>query len=288
MFTFRRYALWFTVPALAVLAAFALYPVLHSLVLSFFALDLHRPGMPFCGLMNYRAAAGDPRVWLALLHTGVFTVAGVALELAAGLVLALLLQRQTAGMGPARALAMAPWVVPSVVAALLWRWIFGAEEGLLNILLARAGHTGGPVAFLAAPLYAGIAVVICEVWKTTPFVAILLLAGLRMIPGELYESARIDGAGPWQRFRFITLPLMRPAILIALLFRTMDALRIFDTVYVLTGGGPGNTTETLSLYTYKVMFSYLDMGRGAALAMLMFAVVAVVSLGYLAALRRTP
>lgn len=287
MFTFRKYAYWFVVPALLMIAVFALYPLINSLVISLFNLDLHRQGMRFAGLKNYGIIFTDPRAGLAYYHTFIFTVSTVALELAFGLCLALLLHKQFKGVGAVRALAMVPWAMPSVVAALLWRWIFNDEYGLLNAVLARTGIAGSPVAFLSSPLYSNLAVIACEVWKTTPFMAILLLAGLQLIPDELYESALIDGAGVWQRFRYVTLPLLKPALLIALLFRTMDALRIFDTVYILTGGGPGNTTETISLYTYKTMFSYLDMGRGAALAMTMFGVVALVSLAYLFLLRRT-
>jgi multiple sugar transport system permease protein len=286
MFTFKKYAYYFVMPALAIIAIFALYPVVNSLIISLLHLDLHRPGMRFAGLANYRAVFDDPRAGLAFYHTFLFTVATVALELVFGMLLALFLQKQFRGVGAARALAMVPWAMPSVVAALLWRWIFNDEFGLLNVLLMQSGISKAPLSFLSSPFYSSVAIIACEVWKTTPFMAILLLAGLQLIPNELYESALVDGAGVWQRFRYVTLPLVKPALLIALLFRTMDALRIFDTVYILTGGGPGNSTETISLYTYKTMFSYLDMGLGAAMAMLMFVTVAAVSLLYLTVLRR--
>lgn len=286
MYTFRKYAYWFVVPALAMAAVFALLPVLYSVVISFLRLDLHYPGMEFAGLANYRAVMSDGRAWLAWINTMLFTVSSVTLELVLGLMLALLLHRRWKGAGPSRSLAMVPWAMPAVAAALLWRWIFHDQFGLLNRLLVQAGALPAPVAFLSFPGFAAAAVVLCEVWKTTPFMAVILLAGLQQVPLELYESSRIDGAGAWQQFRYITLPLIRQAVLIALLFRTMDAVRMFDTVYILTGGGPGNTTETLSQYAYKMMFSYLDMGRGAALAAITFLTAAALSGGYIVWLRR--
>ena len=286
MHLFRKYAYLFIAPALLMLAVFSLYPLLQSIFISFHRLDLHENVMRFTGLSNYVSLIHDKRVLLALYHTLLFASVSVALEMVWGLVLALVLQQSFRGVGLARAAVMIPWAMPAVVVALLWRWMFNEQYGFVNMLLVKTGMVSFPLPFLSSPLFASVAVIVCDVWKTTPFMAILLLAGLQSIPRELYESAMVDGASALQRFRYITLPLLKPAILVALLFRTMDALRMFDTVYVLTGGGPGNATETLSVYAYKTMFSYLDFGAGSALAVVTFLTVMVVSIVYVVLLRR--
>ncbi|MBN1621414.1 MAG: sugar ABC transporter permease [Endomicrobiales bacterium] len=287
MFNFRKYSFWFCFPSLLIIAGIALYPVLHSFLLSFFKFNLHENVIRFNGLGNYKDLLIDTRTREAFYHTFLFTISSVSIELVLGLLLALFLQRKFIGRGLTRAFSLVPWAVPTVVAALLWRWIFNDRFGLLNELLFRFEFIDTPVAFLSSSWLARLSVIIAEVWKTTPFIALLLLAGLEMIPQELYESGKIDGANAWQRFSNITLPLLKPVILISLLFRTMDALRIFDTVYVLTGGGPGNATETLSLYTYKTMFSHLQIGLGSTLAVLTFLTVTFVSAIYLLILKRS-
>ncbi|MFH1368131.1 MAG: sugar ABC transporter permease [Elusimicrobiota bacterium] len=286
MHNFRKYSLWFCMPAVLMTLVFAVYPVIHSFVLGFFSMDLHSGASGFAGLNNYIRIFSDERALKALLNTFFFTVSSVSLELVFGMALALILHAKFRGRGLLRSSALIPWAVPTVVSAMLWRWIFNDRFGLINAVLIQLGLLNSPEAFLASPWLAKAAIVAAEVWKTTPFIALLLLAGMQMIPEELYESGKVDGAGPFQRFRLITLPMLKPVILISLLFRTMDALRIFDTVYVLTGGGPGNATETISLYTYKKMFSHLDFGMGSALASSTFAVVAMVSAVYIMLLRR--
>jgi multiple sugar transport system permease protein len=287
MYTFKKYAYLFCIPALVMIALFALYPVMNTMVLSLYHFDLELNIFEFRGLRNFFLLVQDERALHAFAQTAFFTVTSVAFELLFGLFLALLLHLSFKGRGLVRAASLIPWAVPSVVAALLWRWIFNDRFGVINALLLKAGIIQAAHAFLTSPWQARTAVVLVEVWKTTPFMALLLLAGLQLIPDELYESAKVDGAGPFQRFRYITLPLLMPAIIVALIFRTMDAVRIFDTVYVLTGGGPGDATETLSLYAYKQMFSFLDFGMGSALAMATFLLVGAVSVAYLWWLRRS-
>jgi multiple sugar transport system permease protein len=287
MYTFKRYAYWFCLPALAMIAVFALYPVLHTLVLSLFHYDLELNIFEFRGLGNFALLLKDERASHALGQTVLIATISVAFELAFGLLLALLLHQKFRGRGMVRAASLVPWAIPSVVAALLWRWILNDRFGIINAVLLRTGVISEPQAFLTSPSMARLAVIAAEVWKTTPFMALLLLAGLQLIPDELYEGATVDGAGAFQRFRYITVPLLMPAIIVALIFRTMDALRIFDTVYVLTGGGPGDATETLSLYAYKQMFSFLDFGMGSALAIVTFLIVGIISGIYLWWLQRT-
>jgi len=275
---FRRYAL--LAPALLLVAVAALLPVLFTIWLSF------RRQMPifgisqWTGLDNYGFLLEDPRFWNAVANTGYFVAVSVALETALGLGFALLLNRKFPGRGLARALVLIPWAVPSVAAARFWEWILNADFGLLNYLLGVRIH------WLGDPFWAMHAAILADVWKSTPFVVILLLAGLQLMPEELYRAARIDGAGPWQMFRHVTLPLLKPFLLLALIFRTMDAARVFDLLFVLTGGGPANQTETMVVYSYKLLYRTLQFGYGSAVAVATFAFILALSLGYLRMLNR--
>jgi multiple sugar transport system permease protein len=197
------------------------------------------------------------------------------MELVLGLVAALLLARPFFGTGIVRAAILLPWVVPTVVSARMWEWIYNSDVSILNYLL----HT--KINWLGSPFWAINAAILVDVWKTAPFVAILLLGGLTVIPKEFYQAAGLDGAGSWSRFRYITLPLLRPVIFVALIFRTLDAVRVFDAIFVLTGGGPADTTETLSIYAYKILFQTLQFGYGSTIAMVVFVVMAMISLVYI-------
>jgi trehalose/maltose transport system permease protein len=235
----------------------------------------------FVGLRQYLFMLSDPRFWNAVRHTAYFVGLAVPVELVLGLGVALLLDQPFRGRGLARALVMVPWAVPSVVAARFWGWILNGDFGVLNYLL------GTRVNWLGNPFWALNAAVLADVWKSTPFVVLLLLAGLQIIPEDLYRAARIDGANRWQAFRYVTLPLLMPVILIVLLFRTMDAARVFDLIYVLTGGGPANTSETLVVYAYKLLYRTLQFGYGSAVAVATFLFILGLSLVYLYLLRRT-
>jgi ABC-type sugar transport system permease subunit len=229
-------------------------------------------GRPFVGVEQYVALANDARFGAALLHTAAFTVVTVTLELVLGLALALVLQRVVRGRGVVRAAALLPWAMPTVVVALVWRFVFESRTGAANALLVGAGILAAPVAWLADPLAAWVPLVLADVWKTTPFVALLLLAGLQSIDPVLYEAAAVDGAGDWARVRRITLPMLRHAILVAVIFRMLDAFRVFDLVYVLTSGGPGTATEPVALYTFTALLQHLRFGYGSAMSVVVFVI----------------
>ena len=260
-------------PALAVVGVVALFPLLWTFWESLHLHDLRMPwrGRPFVGLANYTEALADTRFWWSLAHTAGFAAVSVTLELALGLLLALGLHRPFRGRALARTAVLLPWALPTVVAALLWRFLFDGATSPVNATLVASGWLGEPVVWLAHPWLAWLPVVLADVWKTTPFVALLLLAGLQGIEPALYEAARVDGASAWQRFRHVTLPLLRPALVVALVFRALDALRVFDLIYVLTGGGPGTATEPVALYAFKSLLQDLRFGFGSALSVVVFA-----------------
>jgi multiple sugar transport system permease protein len=270
----------FVIPALALLSLVTVYPVTYVLVLSLQRrmpiFDISR----FVGLDNYLFLLRDDRFWNALGNTAYFTALSVTVELLLGLGVALIMERRFRLKGIARAVILVPWAIPTVVSARMWEWIFNTDFGVLNYL------TGIRINWLGSPFWAMHAAVAVDVWKTTPFVAILLMAGLQAIPRDLYQAARVDGAGALAAFLHVTLPLLRPVILVVLLFRTLDAFRVFDAVYVLTGGGPANTTETLSIYAYRVLFQTLQFGYGSALAVTVFFFTGLISVGYISLLTR--
>jgi multiple sugar transport system permease protein len=270
----------FVAPALALLFFVTVYPIMYVFYLSLnrklLIFDISR----FVGLENYLFLLKDDRFWNAFINTTYFTLVSVSLEVLLGLSVAVLLDRSLKIKGLLRAVVLIPWAIPTVVSAKMWEWIYNADFGILNYLI------GSKVNWLGSPFLAINAAVFMDVWKTTPFVAILLMAGLKVIPQELYQAARIDGAGRWTIFRKITLPLLKPVILIVLIFRTFDAFRVFDAIYVLTGGGPANSTETLSIYAYKVLFQTLQFGYGSALSVIVFLCVASMSLIYIRVLSR--
>jgi multiple sugar transport system permease protein len=269
----------FVLPAVMALSLVTVYPVLSVLSMSMHRKLLLFDISEFIGLDNYRFLIADDRFWNAFGNTVYFTAMSVSLELLLGLGIALLLNRTFRFRGMVIALVLVPWAIPTVVSARMWEWMYNTDFGILNHLL------GMRINWLGSPFWAMNAAVVMDVWKTTPFVAILLLAGLKMIPHDLYQAARIDGAGAWSIFRRITLPLLMPVVLVVLIFRTMDAFRVFDAVYVLTGGGPANTTETLSIYAYKVLFQTLQFGYGSTLSVVVFLCVGAISLLYLRAMK---
>ncbi len=261
-----RLAYGMVAPAVATILLVALFPLGWTIWESFHLHDLRMPwlGQPFVGLENYGEVLRDRRFWGAMGHTLWFAAASVSLELVLGCVLALAMNRTFRGRALVRASILIPWAIPTVVGALVWRFMF---EGLEN--------------WLTHDKLAWVPVILADTWKETPFVALLLLAGLQGIDPTLYEAARIDGASAWRQFRFVTLPLLMPAILVALIFRTMNAFRVFDLIYVLTGGGPGTATEPIALYTFNSLMHNLRFGYGSTLSVLVFLVTFALALGYI-------
>ncbi|TRY39386.1 sugar ABC transporter permease [Geobacillus sp. LEMMJ02] len=235
----------------------------------------------FVGLKHYKDSFSDMRLWKALWNTTFFTVVSVAIELVLGLGIALLINKAFFGRGLVRATILIPWAIPTAVSALMWKFLYDGQNGIVAKYFETVGLVDRMGDLLTTEAGAMFAVIFADVWKTTPYMALLLLAGLQTIPSSLYEAASIDGATKWQQFTKITLPLLKSSILVALLFRTLDAFRVFDLIYVLTGGGPANSTETISILAYKVMFSQTNFGAGSALAVIVFLCVAVISMIYI-------
>ena len=267
----QRTAWILLLPALLLLLFVFGYPIARAFWLSLFTKNLGTELQPiFSGLDNYARMAGDGRFWQSFWTTTVFTTASVVLELLLGLGIALVLNQRFLGRSFVRTTAILPWALPTALIGLAWRWIFNDEFGVVNDILLRLGLIQTGINWLGDPVLAMMAVIFADVWKTTPFISILLLAGLQSISADLYEAHSIDGATPWQSFRQITLPLLMPQILIALLFRFAQAFGIFDLIAVMTGGGPGGATEVVSLYIYSTVMRYLDFGYGAALVVVTF------------------
>lgn len=258
-------------PALLLLLLIYGYPILRSFWLSLFTKNLETQLEPiFSGLDNYDRMIGDGRFWQSLWNTAIFTSSSVVLELVLGMAIALILHQTFLGRSLVRTVALLPWALPTALIGLAWVWIFNDQFGVWNDILMRLGIIQTGVNWLGDPITAMMAVIAGDVWKTTPFISILLLAGLQSIPRELYEAHTMDGAKPWQSFTKITLPLLMPQILIVFLFRFAGAFGVFDLIQVMTGGGPGGATEVVSLYIYSTVMRYLDFGYGAALVVVTF------------------
>ena len=284
----QRTAFWCVLPSFIFIGVFTLYPIFESFRLSFYRMILTLPwlGQKMVGWENYLDLWTDPVAMQALRTTLIFVGVTIPLELLVGLGMALVMNEVFHGRGLLRAVVLIPWAVPTVVSSQMWRFIFNDRYGLVNFVLF-GGDASRYLAPLADPYLALIAIMIAEVWKTAPFAGLILLAGLQAIPDDLYDAASIDGATSWQKFRHVTLPLIRPALLLALLFRTIDGLRVFDLVFVMTQGGPADATNVLSFYGYKKIFAEGMVGYGSAVAVTVFLVSLILSLTYLRILRAT-
>lgn len=283
----RTLGLVLLAPAAVLLLAIVVYPIADLVYSSFFTIKLSQPwlGQPFVGLENYARAMGDERFWHALGHTAIYTLFTVPFALLVGLGLALLANLPFRRKWPVRLGLLLPWALPLVFAGLIFRWFFEYRQGIVNDLLVKMRFE--PIGWLTDPNLAQAAICIAIIWKTSSFMALMLLAGLQTIPKSLYEAAEVDGATRWQQFVEITLPMLRPAIFVALIFRTITAIQTFDIPYAMTGGGPGDATETLAMYIHKTTLDFLDFGYGSALATLMFVVSMVATSGYLRYTRRS-
>ncbi len=266
----RRLAYWLIAPAVVLMLAVTAYPILYAVWLSLHRYNLASPAdTAFVGLSNYATILSDKYWWTAFVVTAVITVISVAIEFALGLALALVMHRTIFGRGLVRTAILIPYGIVTVAASYSWYYAWTPGTGYLANLLPDG----------TAPLteqIPSLAVIIgAEVWKTTPFMALLLLAGLALVPEDLLKAAQVDGAGAWTRLTRVTLPLIKPAILVALLFRTLDAFRIFDNIYVLTGGA--NDTASVSILGYDNLFKAFNLGLGSAISVLVFLTVAVIA-----------
>jgi multiple sugar transport system permease protein len=265
----RRLGWLLCAPAVIVMIAVTAYPIGYAVYLSLQRYNLAFPGVvKFVGLSNYGAVLSSPFWWQAFKVTVIITVVSVAFELVLGMLLAMLMHRTLFGRGTVRTAALIPYGIVTVAAAYSWFYAWTPNEGYLSALFNNSAPLSKTGTALAV-------IILAEIWKTTPFMALLLLAGLSLVPEDLQKAAKVDGATAWQRFTRITLPLMKPAILVALLFRTLDAFRIFDNIYILTAGG--NSTGSVSILGYDNLFNALNLGIGSAISILIFVCVAIIA-----------
>jgi multiple sugar transport system permease protein len=269
-------------PALAVLLALSIYPLIYSVTIS---LQQETASGIVWTLAHFKRLATDNFFRTAMAHTFVYAILALTFEFVLGLALALLLNQQMRGRGVFRASLLVPMMLPTVVVGIVWRLLLNPNFGAINGTLKQLGVDTESLTWTASPRLAFAAVIAVDVWQWTPFVFLVLLAGLQAIPQEPYEAALIDGSSRWQTFRHVTLPLLKPAILIVLLLRTMDLLRVFDQIFILTEGGPGFATEMISLYIYRTAFRFFDFGYAAAMSFVLLALTNLVSLVYLRLLR---
>jgi multiple sugar transport system permease protein len=268
-------------PAVVLLAGVLGYPVLYAIRVSVSHAILTAPGEDhFTGLANYQAVLSDARFYSALGHTALWAVANLVLQLGLGMGLALLMHQKMSGRALFRSTVIIPWVVPSVVVALVWRYLLDPASGPLNQLLTATGLMSSPPAWLAEGSTAMPVLILLSVWKWTPFVAVILLAGLQAVPGELHEAAMLDGAGAFNRFRYVVLPGIRTSIALASLLTVGYSVNNFNGIWLFTQGGPAGATETLTTLAYRYAFTDFDFGRAAAVAMVLFACLLVISTVY--------
>ena len=290
----RTRAAWmFLAPMLIVLGAVALYPLGQTIWFGFTDASLNGiDDAEFVGIRNYiewldygngqgewLGLLADERWWRAVWNTIHFSVVTVSFETLFGLIIALVLNAKFPGRAIVRTLVLVPWAIPTVVSAKMWGWMLHDQFGIINDMLMKLGLIAGPIAWTASSDTAMAAVMMVDIWKTTPFMALLILAGLQMIPDDIYEAARLDGINPVRVFRKVTLPLVMPALLVGVVFRGLDALRVFDIVYVLTPNT--DTTRTMSVYARENLFDYDKFAYGSAASTLLFLIVALITIGFI-------
>jgi len=283
-----RLAWMLLAPALLVVVLVAIVPLLQTIYQSFTDARLAstRP-VQFIGLRNYAELLADGQFLNAVRVTLLFTTLTVTLEFALGMIIALVVNSNFRGRGPMRAAMLVPWAIPTVVSAQMWRWMYHDIYGVVNDLLVNKLHLlSSNVAWIADPATTVPAIALVDIWKTTPFVALLLLAGLQVIPVDIYEAADVDGANPFQKFFHLTLPLLRPAILVALIFRTLDSLRVFDVFYVMAGNRAD--APTMAVYNQQVITAFSDLGYGSAISVAIFLIIGVFVAIYVTLLKVEP
>ena len=278
----RIYPFLSILPVILIIALFAIYPIIHAVRMSFYQYLLVRPGdHPFVGFGNFEEVINSYYFKNAMTVTAIYTVGAVVGVVLFGLGVAHLLNTKIRMANILKIVILLPWALPAVVSGLLWKWILNADFGILNGLLFALGIIDNYIPFLADPLLAKASLIMAHIWKEGPLATIFFLAGLQLIPNELYESARIDGGGGWHIFRHITLPLLRPTFLVVIVYETMTSILTFDTIYVMTGGGPANATALISWFAYAEIFKALNLGHGIALSILIALITLVLIMLYL-------
>lgn len=272
-------------PSLAVILGLNLYPVAYSLWISLRKVSLLDEGGGWVGLANYRELMSGPYFWDSVWHTVYFTVVSLAVQVVIGIAIALVLNHQFFGRGVVRALVLLPWAIPTIVNGILWQWILQSNYGALNGLLTAFGLIHKSVQWLGRPLLAMNMVIVADTWKMTPFYVLMFLAALQTVPDVLYEAAAIDGGGFWAQFRNVTFPFLKPVLLVVLVLRTMQTFRVFEIIYMLTGGGPGGATNVVGYYAYLEAFRNLNFSAGAAVSFLIVLAVMAVAGVYMWMLR---
>ncbi len=276
----RRWAWIFVLPMLAVLAAVAGWPLVRTIYFAFTDASLAAmQDWQVVGLENFRLLAADADWWTAVLNTVRFTVLSVVIETVLGTIIALTLNAHLPGRGLLRAAVLIPWAIPTVVSAQMWNWMYNDLYGVLNHVFLALGLADQPLAWTANPDLALTAVVLVDVWKTTPFMTLLILAALQMVPAEIYEAAKVDGVHPLKVFWRITLPLIRPGLMVAIIFRTLDALRIFDLPFILTGNS--RSTSTMAIYARQQLVEFQDVGYGSAASTFLFVIIGIFTIAYI-------
>ena len=285
----QKLAYLFILPTLLGVFLITIYPLFRSIWFSFhkyYIIELKK-GVPFIGLDNYRYILYDPLFWLSFKNTVIFTFGCVLITMLIGLGVALLLNQNFRGRNFVAVTILLPWVIPKVAASILWKWIYDDQYGILNYFLCGLGFQGfSGYGWLINSATSLLAVMVVVIWQSFPFVAIALLAGLQTIPKTLYEAADVDGASSWQKFRYISLPMLKHLITILLILSTIWDFKVFDQMYVLTRGGPANSTMILGIYTWMMAFGSLRMGRAAALAIIMFLILMMATIFYLMIIRK--
>ncbi|GMQ61331.1 carbohydrate ABC transporter permease [Vallitalea maricola] len=277
----------FIIPSIVLVLVFIVYPVINTINMSLYDLRIQTlaEGKKFVGFDNYIKLFSDKTFIESLKFTLIFTVIAVTLETLIGMIFALIMNKAIPGQGIIRTAVLVPWAIPTIVSGLMWQFMYSDQYGIINLILSKLHLIQDYIPWLIEKNTAIIAVIIADVWKTTPYMSLLILSGLQTVPESLYEAASLDGANKVQRFFRITLPIIKPVVVVAILFRVLATFRIYDLVVALTSGGPADGTQSLSLYTIKTYFNFGNLGYGATLAVVTFIISLLISFLFMDALK---
>jgi multiple sugar transport system permease protein len=282
-------ALGFLAPALVYVVVFFGYPLVNNITMGFqdyTVASFYTGAAPFVGFRDYVDVFHNPVFSTAVVNTVLFTVCSIACQFAIGLALAVFFSRRFPGGALLRSLLLLPWLLPLVVSGAVWRWMLDSDHGVINTVLRALHVANGPVPWLTSPHWALAAVIITNIWIGIPFNLVILHGGLRAIPATLYEAAALDGAGAWQRFRYVTWPLLRPVTAVVLMLGLVYTVKVFDVIMVVTRGGPANASQTLTTWSYQLSFGQFEFGQGAAVGNLLIVVTTLFGLLYLRSARQ--